>query len=83
MHFAPDDDGQGLRRGQLCWKVAYSFRRPNKDNNFRFTDKEIEMLQEEYPHFLVDGGDPVLFCHEFFQAEVKELEGLFSRLEGK
>ena len=80
-HFAKDDDGQGMKRGKLVWRIAYAPRRPNEDDEFRFTPEEIGMLQERYGHFL-EGGDVIRFNWAFFDANTIELGMLCSRLEG-
>ena len=82
MYFARNDDGKGLERGKLTWAIAYKDRHPNKDDGYRFTPEEIEMLETEYPHFLM-GLEVILFNHEFFNAEVEELRELYNRLEGE
>ena len=80
-HFARNDDGMGLQRGQLTYRIAYADRRPNKNNGFRFTPEEIEMLETEFPHFLRDDVDTILFNHDFFNADVRDLQELIRRLE--
>lgn len=81
MYWARNDDGQGLMRGMLTHAIAYSHRKPNKDNGFRFTPEEIEILEKEYPHFLRQDTDTIIFNHEFFNAEVDELKKMADRLE--
>ena len=80
-YFARNDDGNGLRRGELTYRIAYSPRHPNKDNGFRFTDAEVEMLETEYAHFLRQDTDTLIFNYGFFNAEIEELEELAKRLE--
>lgn len=80
-HFARDDDGKGLERGRLSWKIAYAPRHPNEDNEFRFTPGEIEMLRKDYGRFLEDDKDVILFNSDFFHAEISELEEILERLE--
>ena len=80
-HFARHDDGRGLERGELTFKIAYAHRKPNKDNEFRFTPEEREMLRDEYSHWLRDDSETILFNDDFFNAEVEELSTLFKRLE--
>ena len=54
MHFARNDDGQGLRRGKLTWAIAYSQRVRTGPNGRqqRFTEQEIKLLEEKWAHFL-------------------------------
>lgn len=80
-YFARNDDNNGLERGKLTYAIAYSDRRPNKNNGFRFTEEEREMLREEYPHFLQDNEEWLLFNHDFYNADIEELRELANKLE--
>lgn len=80
-HFARNDDGRGLERGDLTYRIAFSDRHPNEDNGFRFTPEEIEMLETEYDYFLLKGPDSILFNFEFFNADIDKLQELADRLE--
>lgn len=74
--FSRNDDGNGLERGALTYAIAYGKRRkPKSDNNgvYRFSDKEIEMLERDWKHFLRDDVDVILFNHDFFNADIEEL----------
>lgn len=76
-YFARNDDGKGLRRGALTYEIAYSNReRYNKDGNRRqrFTDDEIELIEKKWNKFLIPDIDVILFNHDFFNADVDELE---------
>lgn len=79
-HFARNDDGKGLERGKLTYKIAYAPRHPNEDNDFRFTEEEIEMLRKEYGNYLVRDNKAVIFNFDFFNAEIEELKELYERL---
>ena len=82
-YFARNDDGQGLRRGALTYEIAYSNReRFNKEGNRRqrFTDEEIEMLERNWSKFLIPDIDVILFNHDFFNAEIEDLEKLADAL---
>lgn len=80
-YFAIDDDGKGLERGELTHDIAYSDRRPNKNNGYRFTEAQIEVLEKEFKKFLRSDVDTILFNHEFFNADVDELKTLKQRLQ--
>ena len=80
-YFSRNDDGFGLMRGELTYAIAYKKRKPNEDNEFRFTPEEIEMLRTEYPFWLKDDSETILFNDDFFNAEVEELKTLLKRLE--
>lgn len=80
-HFARNDDNNGLERGKLTYKIAYAPRRPNIDNDYRFTETEIEMLRTEYGHFLIKDNVAVIFNYDFFNADIEELRELYKRLE--
>ena len=67
MHFARNDDGQGLERGKLTWAIAYSQRVRTGPNGRqqRFTEEVI------------------LFNEDFFAAAVPELKELADALHIK
>ena len=81
LHFARNDDGNGKERGKLTYAIAYSKRKPNKDNGFRFTDDEIEMLENEYSDWLRPNVDTIIFNYSFFNGEIERLRELAKRLE--
>lgn len=85
MHFARNDDGQGLERGRLTWAIAYSqrVRRGAGGQQQRFTDEEIELLEREWAHFLRQDVDVILFNENFFAAAVPELKQLADALHIK
>ena len=81
LYYANNEDGFGLMRGGLTFAIAYSKRQPNYDNEFRFTMEEQEMLRAEYPFWLKDDSEAILFNDNFFNADVEELKNLAERLE--
>lgn len=85
MHFARNDDGNGIERGKLTYDIAYADRKVRREDGiqYRFTDYEIKMLVEEYPHFLKKTGDFILFNYDFFNAEIEELRELHKKLYGR
>lgn len=85
MHFARNDDGQGLERGRLTWAIAYSqrVRHGAGGQQHRFTDEEIELLEREWAHFLRQDVDVILFNENFFAAAVPELKQLADALHIK
>ncbi len=76
-HFAINEDGEGLKRGDLTYAIAYA----NRDggNGFRFSDDEQVMFLKEYPQFL-KSTDGILFNHSFFTADIPILEEIADRL---
>lgn len=80
-YFARNDDGHGLERGNLTHAIAYAKRHPNKDNGFRFTPSEIEMLETEYGQYLRKDTDTIIFNHDFFNADIDVLREIAKRLE--
>ena len=80
MHFARNDDGQGLERGKLTWAIAYSQRARTGPNGRqqRFTEEEIELLERKWAHFLRQDVEVILFNEDFFAAAVPELKELVS-----
>ena len=84
--FARNNDGMGLRRGALTYAIAFSTRaRMNneKTRRQRFTDKEIETLETKWSKFLVPDIDVILFNHNFFEAEIMELEHMATEINIK
>lgn len=81
QHFARNDDGKGMTRGALTNAIAYAPReREHKDGHvFRFSEDEIGMLTQDYPHWLED-TDTIIFNDTFFGADVDELESLAEKL---
>lgn len=80
MYFARNDDGKGLERGNLTYAIAYAPRKPNKDNGYRFTDKEIEILEKDYGRFLRNDTGTIRFNYDFFNADIEELKQIKERL---
>ncbi len=79
-HFARNDDGKGLERGALTYAIAYSKRHPNKDNGFRFTEEEREMLCSDYGFFIKEENEYLVFNYDFFNADIEELKELATKL---
>lgn len=80
-YFARNDDGNGLERGRLTHAIAYGKRRVGEC--FRFSEEEIEMLETKWSRFLRPDVDVILFNHDFFNAELPDLEELAAELEVK
>ena len=78
MHFATNEDGAGLVRGEMTYLIAYAHR-ANRDG-FRFNEEECELLVHEYPHWLRSDTDMILFNNDFFGADVDDLCELVARL---
>ena len=86
LHFSRNDDGRGLERGVLTWAIAYGQRRRESKSEmgvYRFSDEEREMLTKEWPHFLREDCDFILFNDRFFAAPVEELQKLADALNIK
>ena len=81
LYFARNDDGMGLERGALTYAIAYGRRRGMAGQ--RFSDAERETLMRDYPHWLRQDTDYLLFNNDFFAAPVEELRELANRLKIK
>lgn len=83
QHFAINEDGQGLKRGELTYFIAYSNRQKQHSDGhvFRFSEDEIEMLVKDYPQWLKQ-TTPILFNDNFFTANVEDLQELADKLGG-
>ena len=81
QYFAINDDGRGMERGYLTYEIAFAPREREHDDGYiyRFSQDELDMLCAEYPHWLKQQA-PLLFNHDFFQADVEELKELAARL---
>lgn len=81
QHFAVNDDGRGMERGFLTYAIAFAPREREHDDGYiyRFSQDELDMLCRDYKHWLKQ-EEPLLFNHEFFQADVDELKELAARL---
>lgn len=79
--FAIDDDGRGMERGALTYAIAFEPREREHDDGYiyRFSQDELDMLCRDYPQWLKQQA-PLLFNHEFFEADVDELRKLAERL---
>lgn len=83
QYFARNDDGNGMRRGALTYAIAYAERkRMNKDKTRRqrFTDEEIDTLCSKWSKFLQTECSVILFNHDFFNADISELEEMANDL---
>lgn len=78
-HLAPNDDGQGLRRGALTYAIAYAVRKRRSDDGKtrqRFTDAEIATLERDWRRYLIPDITTVLFNDAFFRADPAELAAM-------
>lgn len=80
QHFARDDDGRGLERGALTYKIAFEPRMV--EGGFRFTENERLFLCKKYPHWLKSKICTVLFNDDFFAADVDELKEFADKIFG-
>lgn len=70
-----------MERGALTYVIAYGSR--NTDSGYRFTEKEIELLQQDWARFLRKNVPVILFNEDFFSAPVDELQELADVLKIK
>lgn len=78
LHFARNDDGNGLERGKLTYAIAYAPRKG--DGKFRFTGAERRMLARDWGKFLRTDTNMLLFNDDFFGADINELRTLAAAL---
>ena len=79
-HFARNDDGQGLKRGELTYKIAYAPR--DGGDGFRFSEEQRDLLATKWSRFLRPEHDFIIFNDDFFNAEILELMQLNYELGG-
>lgn len=80
-YFARDDDGRGLERGELTYKIAFE-PRFSEGTGFRFSDEERKIICDEYSHWLKKKIMVILFNNDFFAADVDELQKFADRIFG-
>lgn len=69
-HIARNDDGMGLRRGELTYMIAYK----PMGKGSRFNESQISTLVNKYQRFLRPDCDYILFNDKFFNAPIEDLE---------
>lgn len=74
--FSPDNDGRGLERGKLTYAIAFGRKiKPNKDGHaYKFTEEEINTLKRDWKKFLKVSHETILFNHDFFCADIEDLQ---------
>ena len=81
QYFARNDDNNGIQRGKLTYEIAFAPRRPDQKIGFRFTDKQREMIETEYPQFVRPDTDFLIFSYDFFNADIQPLRELSAKLK--
>ena len=78
QHFSPNDDNNGLIRGEISYAIAYEprirFGGPEKNYQQRFTDEEISILNTKYDQYLKPDIDMLLFNDKFFEESIEKLK---------
>lgn len=77
MHFARNDDGQGLERGAISYSIAYS----QRGHGFRFTEAQREIIVTKWSKYIRRDIDMILFNRDFFSAPVEDLIQMSKDLE--
>lgn len=77
--FAVDDDGMGLKRGELTNKIAFAPRKT--DEGFRFTSAEREKIMEKWSKYIRKDVEMCLFNHDFFLAPIEDLEAMIQDIK--
>ena len=82
MHFAINEDSQGMVRGDITHKIAYSDSRVLVNGRTqRFSEKQVEILcSDKWEKFLNKEHDVIIFTDVFFEANVDELKNLYEEL---
>ena len=77
QHFARNDDGFGIQRGEITYALAYAPRLryggPNGTIQQRFTDEELEILVRDWGKYLKPNIDMLLFNDIFFEESLDVL----------
>ena len=79
MYFAVNDDGDGLKRGEITYKLAFKPRETSE--GFRYTKAERERLVEKWSKYIRTDVAMLLFNHEFFCAPLSDLEKMAAEIK--
>lgn len=72
-HFSINEDKNGMLRGDLIEKIAYS--------NKAFNDNQADLLwSDKWNRFLNPEHDVIIFADCFFEADISELQELYNEL---
>ena len=72
QNFAPDDDGNGLERGVITYKIAF---------DYPFSNEQLDMIREKYAEFVRDiPFGAIMFNNDFFKADIEILRSMAEEL---
>ncbi len=71
IHFARDDDGQGLERGALTLAITKRLEQQDKDHQARWDRVWEDSTCQKYRH--PEHEDFFLWGHKFYEAPVEDL----------
>ena len=72
QNFARDDDGNGLERGVITYKIAF---------DYPFTNEQLDMIREKYAEFVRDiPFGAIMFNNDFFKADIEVLRTMAEEL---
>ena len=74
-HFNINDDSNGLARGDLISKIAFS--------QAGLNDAQAEIIYSKWDRFLNKEHDVIIFNDSFFETNLGEIQELYSELEGR
>lgn len=76
-YFARNDDGQGLRRGQLISSILHKLRKRDDDYQKRWDEiwEDESLLKFKRPEL-----DDWIWNYEFYNAEIKNLEYILNKV---
>ena len=80
MYFAVNDDGDGLKRGEITYKLAFKPRETSE--GFRYTKAERAKIVEKWSKYIRTDVEMLLFNHDFFCAPLSDLEAMAADVEG-
>lgn len=79
MYFATNDDGDGLKRGEITYKLAFKPRETSE--GFRYTKAERAKLVEKWSKYIRTDVEMLLFNHEFFCAPLSDLKAMAAEIK--
>lgn len=81
LHFAINEDGMGLRRGKLILEILAILRRKDVKHQERWGNVWNDELCQKYKR--PEHPDHWLWNHEFYNADIQDLEYILSLIQNR
>lgn len=80
-YFARDDDGHGLRRGAITYTISKGPKLHTDGSPF--SEDDFKKLIELCDKYIMKNQAAILFNHDFYKADIDELEDIVKTLDLK